>query len=492
MADTKEDKRLDTNKLGEDGARPRTHSLGAGRDLIQQLVDRPTENLSIELKSWFDPDSEEGVRKIVRALFALRNHGGGYLLIGFGDKSGDPLVASAPPKPRAVFSADKIQGIVGKYASEPFEVEVHFGERKGHEYPVIAVPAGVTTPVAVRADLAGQGGKRVLRENQVFVRSLNANNTASSAEATWRDWERILKVCYDNRDADVGRFIRRHLAGMKAEHVRVLLDSVRAALVPETTLNERCRAFREHGESRFQTVVAERNLSFPPHGSWEVAAVLEGESPDHSTTKEFLNLLDSSNPSHTGWPPWLDSRGFRDTTAAPFVWQGGWEALIVSLPGFLSDHLDYWRVEPAGRFYLRRALEDDLPSGRTKPGPLTSFDFVLPVLRTAEAIAVILAFGNAMKFKAEQSRVAFTFRWTKLKDRELSAWANPERLMPHGRKAYQDMVESEIIVPLDLSPSALPATVQQVIQPLHQVFGGFELGLTAVENLVGRLLARRL
>lgn len=39
----------------------------------QELIDRPSESLNVELKRWIDPDLLEGQVKIVQALLALRN-----------------------------------------------------------------------------------------------------------------------------------------------------------------------------------------------------------------------------------------------------------------------------------------------------------------------------------------------------------------------------------------------------------------------------------
>jgi hypothetical protein len=51
---------------------------------IQALVERPGESLSVEIKRWIDPDRPEGIAMIVRAVLALRNHGGGALVSGSG------------------------------------------------------------------------------------------------------------------------------------------------------------------------------------------------------------------------------------------------------------------------------------------------------------------------------------------------------------------------------------------------------------------------
>src|SRR5262245_6476332 len=113
---------------------------------IEDLVKNPRESLSVELKAWFDPKAPEGLAKIARFALAMRNHGGGFMMVGFDNLSGQPVAANRPSDVRAAFHVDTIQGIITRFASESFEVTVHFVERDGVEFPVIEVPQGIKTP----------------------------------------------------------------------------------------------------------------------------------------------------------------------------------------------------------------------------------------------------------------------------------------------------------------------------------------------------------
>ena len=51
---------------------------------LTDLVENPRETLDVELKDWLDlRGSQEHKAQLAKALLALANHGGGYLLIGF-------------------------------------------------------------------------------------------------------------------------------------------------------------------------------------------------------------------------------------------------------------------------------------------------------------------------------------------------------------------------------------------------------------------------
>jgi hypothetical protein len=165
---------------------------------------------------------------------------------------------------------------------------------------------------------------------------------------------------------------------------------------PEPTLEDLLRRYLQESEERYESVVLERKLKLPEHGTWEVALLFIGDVPPHTVNRDFLNLLDSNNPDYTGWPVWLDSRGFSEQNSRPFVIDGVWESMVSSLETGWSDQIDFMRFDPNGKFYLRRALQDDISGSQRDPGPMRVLDFGLPVIRSAEAIAVGIAFAKAM------------------------------------------------------------------------------------------------
>jgi hypothetical protein len=482
----------------------------ADSNFLQDLISRPTESLSVELKGWIAPNTPEGKDKIVRAAIAMRNHGGGYVLIGFHNDTGEPDTDNILSNVRKLFHQDSIQRMVSKYSSELFEVKVHFPKRDGIEFPVIEIGSGVKTPVATKRQLKNSQGETLFQENKVFIRSLEANNTPSTTEATWRDWPQIVEVCFDNREADIGRFVRRHLRTLPPALFRAISSLI--SLIPQRESKEQGRPeelgtlpiqekkpgtlaleYLQEGATRFDTVINERSLSLPTHGSWEVSAVIMGTVPPHSANTSFLNLLDSSNPRYTGWPVWLDSRSFSKKEARPYVFQGAWEAFICDLsPEWGGMDIDFWRLDPSGKFYLRCALQDDLSVSKRAPEPMKQLDFGLVILRTAEAIVVALEFAKAMGCPIETTKLSFAFKWTKMKGRELSSWANIDRHIYRGNIAHQDEITSQIIVPLETPRSAIAEYVYPITKTVFEAFDGVEISISVIEDLTQRLIERRL
>jgi hypothetical protein len=448
-----------------------------------RLVEQPREALAVEVKDWLDVKILSHQAKIVKAVMALRNHNGGFLLIGF-DKNMQPSKTGQPGDPTTVYTADMIQGLTSKYSSEAFEVTVEFPERDGVRYPVIKVAGGASNLVAAKTDLR-DGGNTLICANDVYIRTLNSNNIASTSKPTWRDWPSIMQVFFDNRESDIGNFFRRHLGEVARER---LVEVLRRGTLPSN--EERAKSFLNKMSDRFGIVISARKLTVPDHGFWEVAMVINGDVPPHRLNGEFLRMLDAKNPRYTGWPVWMNSARFDDESERPYVEENAYEALIIADHGF-SRHYDLMRLDPAGRFYLRRAYEDDVTGPPWGPGPFTQLDFALPVLRAAEVIAVGLIFAKALGCDPDKTSLSFVFAWHRLKGRALSSWSSPNRRWFPSAKADRDSATSYIEVPLDLPPSRLGSETKLALEPLFDVFDE-EIGQDVADDLTTRLTTRTL
>ena len=403
-----------------------TTTMALSEDQLRALVDDPRETLDVELKRWIDPARPEGIAKIAKGCMALRNSNGGFLVIGFMD-NGKADLGNAPADVRASFHIDHIQQIVGKFSSEPFAVEVQFGERDGQAYPDISVPPGVRTPVAAKRDLTITG-KAEIKDHAVYVRSLSSNNKVSSSEFRRGDLDRLVRICFDNREADIGGFVRRHLAALDLDRLGPLFTGLTGPKRLSST--DRAKELLDSGRARFRAALGERGVKLPSIGFRESAVVIDGEFPEFSTTESFLQRLFVAQPQHTGWPAWTDSRQFQSESDRPRVYDEAWETLVVRLESKV-EHLDFWRINPAeGTFYLVTGLSDDLKVPVPKPEPGTQLDFLLQISRVAEVISIALSFARAMECEPSKTALQFTFRWSKLKGRHLTAWVQPQRSFP--------------------------------------------------------------
>jgi hypothetical protein len=450
---------------------------------LRGLLDAPRETMDVELKSWIDPDTEEGIAKIAKGCMALRNNNGGVLVIGFRN-DGKPDQNNVPSDVRAVFHVDRVQEIVGTFSSEPFPIDVQFGEKDRQIYPVISVPSGVRTPAVAKRN-SGPALKPLIKDHAVYVRSLSSNNTVSSSEARRGDWERLLQLCFDNREADIGAFVRRHLSAINLDRLFPMLSHLSSASPPSAIHS--ANRFLDTGYKRFQDAMTERQLKIPDQGFREVAVFIDGEVPQLRPTQSLLDRLFVKQPQHTGWPARTDSRRFSIEADHPRVIDGGWQALLAESGYglFKVPHLDFWRIDPAqGSYYLLTAFEDDLELPAPRPEPRTQLDFSLQLRRIAEIISVALSFARSMGCDQIKTTLVFAFRWTKLKGRKLSSWADRERTIHSTEPAIRDELTTNVIVPLDTPPSAIAPHVESATLDLFAVFGGMELESRLISTIV--------
>lgn len=458
-------------------------------DQIKKLIERPSESLSVEIKRWIDPKTPDGVGKIVRTALALRNFNGGFIVIGFDNNTLLPDKENIPKNVKESFHIDYIQGIISKYSSETFEVAIEYAERDNQLYPVIAIPSGIKTPIASKSDLIF-GDKHLINEHAVYVRSLNANNTPSTTKAIWKDWANVVEICFENREADIGRFVRRHLGGLKQSVFKNILGALSTEMETPESIEEKLIKYIDYGKERMAFSVKENGIAFPEQGHWEIGLIITGPLATYNADINFLRLLESNNPDYTGWPIWMEGRGAKG--AKSYVYGGAWEELLGNLGSIFGNEIDFMIKDPNGKFYLYRLYQDDTSGSERKPKPMTSLDFGLQVIRVAEAIAVGIAFGKALGGDPEKTRLNFVFRWNRLKDRELASWANPGKYISPGRKAYQDTVTSFVDLPLDTPLTALGAFVKKVVDPLFAVFDGYVASDSIIEDLTRRLIERKL
>lgn len=459
-------------------------------DQIRALVEQPVEALQVELKTWLDPRTDDGIAKLVKAMFAIRNRNGGFLLIGFDNGTMAPDAYTLDQPVETLFHIDILQALVSRYTNPSFEIMVALAERDGQVHPVIIIPEGVRVPAVVRRDLLGNGGKKLLVEGDLYFRTFNANGTASSARIMPPDYPDLLEVCFENREADIGRFLRRHLAGAGTASALTSLGLENE----ESRLRDRAAATLEAGRHAADAALGARatpdeRKRIDGALTMRVGLAFDPARPDALPTQEFLNKVAASNPNYTGWPAWLDSRGFTEKADRPYVSDRLWEALIIDLDGGWSQHVEFLRYDPRGAFFLQRVMQDDL-TDKVQPG--TALDVILMIYRVAEVMVVGTAFGRSLGWP-DESPAGFAFRWTGLEGRALRPWVNAFRNAGRsGSVSRSAAVDAYVSVPLETPESALAPYVSAAIAPLFSVFDGYEVPPDLVETSVRKLIERKM
>ena len=449
-------------------------------DILQSLVERPRETINIELKSWIDPKSPEGEQKIARAALALRNQNGGYLVIGFNDKTCKPDPVPAGVNVRLQYHTDEIQRIVSRYASHPFVIETHFQETGGVEYPLIRIPAGFKTPVVCKADLLGKGpdGKErfLLRAKDIYVRTVDTNHTVSSAPGNGRDIEELVERCFQNREADYTALLSKVFQAIPSGNLAAIFKAIGA--VSETGLEalEGFETIFDKGEQRYSAAMAGRAVYHHFEGFLNIALVIQGLTKTWEPSFDFLETLRIGNPELTGWPIWLVGLSLPNPDEHPYFWHDTYEQYIYRRADAIRrGHLDFAIFNPKGRLFLRRAFEDDMgPDGERQKAK--TIEIYIQGFRIAEALAVGRAFANALGASVETT-LSFAFRWSGIKNREIDLWAHPGAEFMSAKASRQDTSQCEVTIAASANDEEIVARTVDALQKLVLPFGDVKIPL---------------
>lgn len=460
------------------------------------LLQRPAESLNVEVKTWLDLSADHAIAKLVKGLFGLRNRNGGSFIIGFDDTSLQPDLYVSQVEVSTAYHSDRVQDLVSRFANTPFEVAVNFGSLEGVDYPVITVPAGVRVPVVVKRDLFAPDDpkrqKKLLAEGDVYFRTLGSNGRVSSSVMRPGDWSDLLDICFDNREADIGRFLRRH---MGQEYLTLLLGQPDSSQDLERRCDTVMREGQEAAMAAFTAAAiaspnADRPLWLPTNPMMlAVALCLEPPHDDELPTADFLAKLYGANPNYTSRATWRDTRGSLNRDARPVIQQNAWRTVDVSFnQDFPSCQFD--SMSPRGDFFSQKIMQDDLLNIMTAPG--TQLDVALMMLRVTEVFAVGLALAKAVGWAPTDS-AGFRFRWLGLTGRSLAAWAKPfEWDTGAYGKAHDPSADSFVLVPLDTPVNALEPYVSKAVGPMFTKFDGYMPTPELVAHFVKRLSDRRI
>jgi hypothetical protein len=404
------------------------------------------------------------------------------VIIGFENGTGMPS-PNPPPDPKITYHSDELQRLVGTYASEPFGVEIKYPQREGIIYPVIQVAGGVQVPVAVKKDIHNTGGKVILRKGEVMFRTLRANNTVSSAATAPEDWRQIMEICFNNREADLGRFVRRHLFSGELPSVLAEFGLLTQRGKPYE-LKEACVAFADRCEASMAPMEQSRHLPpLPDAFGWvEIAAVLDPPASGFIADNVFLSRLMNSRPRYSH-ELWLDG-GVYDQKPVPI--NNGWNALIN-----LSDYWDlreFSRLEPAGLFYVRRPLlEDSYARARTARAGV-AVDLQATIYRAAQAMAAVLAFAQALNANSAETEIGVLLRYKGLQNRRLISLNSAVDLLVTNYQSSTNSFEKFLELPADTSPVNLGPFVYEAVREFLALFDGYSINMNLIEQETRRAL----
>ena len=95
---------------------------------LQSLLSHPREKLEIDLKGWLDLTIPRDRANLAKAIMAIANHCGGYIIIGYTEDNSGWVPDEPHPSDLSGYSQDIVNGIVLRYADPSFHVDVQHVE----------------------------------------------------------------------------------------------------------------------------------------------------------------------------------------------------------------------------------------------------------------------------------------------------------------------------------------------------------------------------
>ena len=444
---------------------------------LQELLRAPREDLDIELKQWMDPTDKVVQAKFAKELLALRNHGGGYLIIGFKDEH-PPVPDLNRPADLSGYCTDYFNNIIKKYSEPPFHCMSYVVDHpvSGEKYPVVVVPGGAKVPARCRADSPDAGKSAKLDTYYIRRPGPESSPPQSSAE-----WDALLERCLLGRKEE----LLSSLASMLGVGHSLLAG---VNLPPPPHPFTELRDFRDSAVSQLETLqkakLPEGDGARFPHGRYILSARILGDLKKVSPL-EMLDLL-SGLRRYTGWSP---MHVFSKPELAPYpVGNNLIECWLARDEARDTAHADFWRLSTDGMVTLVRGHQEDAPD-MAKEGVAvgTGIELTLPPWRIAEFTLRVKELGQ--RLSSGPFKLQLIVQWEGLDGRRLFSHGG-RRMLSHDYIAHDADYSIEIEVTPEEIDAALPSVLAKVVTPLLRRFSFFEPPSNFYEDELRRLLKR--
>ena len=453
--------------------------MAISRERLSDLLVEPREDLDCEVKNWLDlQGSREDKATFAKAVLALANHGGGFVILGMAEIGGRVVEAEGRPATLDAYTQDQINGIVQYYCDPTFHCAVHIvANPAGAVFPVVVVPGGHRVPVLARH---GGPNNTTVQNNAIYVRK---SGPRSEVPQSPQEWEDLLARCFRNRRDEMFDQIRDLITGAVPQ----------AQPTPEP---DRLDGWIKESLERWHELIQPLPHDAGPrllHGRYLFAYEIVGERKPIQMA-QLPDVLRTSVVRHTGWPPfWYPSRN----EIAPYLVDGAvecWMGGDTQTPPQQRDsaYSDFWRIRPDGFAFLLRGFQEDgrdrEQPGRAAIAPGTAFDLTFPVWRCGEAL--LHASRLASHLFEGPTTIQFLARYEGLAGRTLISMNNSRHVWEND-VARQDSIVLKTHVDAQAILPNLPEIVHPFLSPLYALFNFFELPMQLVKEELARMRGSR-
>ncbi len=225
--------------------------------------------------------------KLIKAMLAMSNAGGGYIIIGYDEKGTDKETRAAGvlSEHRDSWQVTNVSRDLNNHCSPPLDVDVLqlLDPERQVTFIVLRVPPNASVPHISTKDHNDSKGNLVLRRGALYYRN---KNKSCEEIADSHDWQDLIRRCTLNKRNELLGDFERIIKGQEnlASSSSIPRD---APLVIMDRLSERAVKWRPDGTEHG----AFRELLFLPSSKWSERPI-----------EVVNNALANSCYDHRGWP----------------------------------------------------------------------------------------------------------------------------------------------------------------------------------------------
>lgn len=437
---------------------------------LQDLVDNPSETLSIELKEWLNI-SENSVRAtLARHIAAIANYGGGYLVIGFDDECKEVTPDSENV---GSYTRDAINGIVDKYLIPSFHCEVSLVATSDTniEHPIIWVPSHQAIPICSRADgpQDSKGRPQGIRIGTYYIRAPGPKSEPITTPDTWTT---LIRRCVVNeRDS--------------------LLSDIYTVLSGRDTIPEKqtdlCAKWHAGSHVRFETVLGEsQDFDWPvDYGKnyYQMSYRILKDSTEQLEASQLIPVLEEANRKvrELVWTGWSMFYPFSPEDIRPYFYPDitdGTESDVLETNLINAEVLtttlpDFWRFSCNGYASLIRAYREDRHILRDSKTNLLPGTWISPYTLIREVSEFVRHALVISKMFDSSTSVEINISWVGLANRRIDEFDPGVDWKPRTSRADSRNVQGQWPI------SELVANWEEIVAtlatPVCRLFNGLEV-----------------
>ena len=433
---------------------------------FQHLLIDPRESLELEIKGWLNLTESENVTKLIKAIIALGNHGGGRILVGYSSIDEMNFTPDNQASHLEQYTTDTINNLIDKYIEPPFHCELLLLQHPSlkQKFPLIIVPGG-TVPMH-----SNKGGYNQELRGKYFIRRTGPK---SEPPQTAYEWDQLISRCVRQNKEELLDDFRKIIEVGNAPSNQSLTNNTFSNWV------EKCKSkWQEKNNSLQDNDPAKLKV-----GKWLIAYELKNAKALLSLNELKLKLQNVQIP--VSWPAFYVPTSKEIEPIANNEGLECWFGTESSRSPFRGpDDSDYWIYTKDGKAFLASGFRED---GSDFLQNEKHFILNTPILKLANCL--LHAQKMATLFGCPDTQIEFKFSWEGLEGRTLVYWKDNSRLaVIEGQPvcSINDFLSEFKVVASDIG-NLLPEIIYNQLFPLYENFNLFRLPKDFVISEVAKI-----